>query len=175
MKRNTVLITIAIAGLVVCSAWAKKNSANRLAGSADGAFMTKAAQGGMAEVELGNLAVERASSPKVKEFGQRMVTDHSKANDDLKALSSKKGMTPPSGLDGASQATKDKLSRLNGADFDHAYMQDMVKDHQKDIAEFQKEADHGSDPDVKAFASKTLPTLQDHLRMAQDTLAAVKK
>jgi len=104
-----------------------------------------------------------------------MVTDHSKANDDLKALSSKKGMTPPSGLDGASQATKDKLSRLNGADFDHAYMQDMVKDHQKDIAEFQKEADHGSDPDVKAFASKTLPTLQDHLRMAQDTLAAVKK
>lgn len=138
-------------------------------GSADQQFMMKAAQGGMAEVQLGQLAKDHASSQAVKDFGQNMVDDHTKANDELKDLASRKNVTLPTSVDAKDQATIDRLSKLNGAAFDRAYMRDMVSDHKKDIAEFEKESNSGSDPDVKAWASKTLPTLQHHLQMATDT------
>ena len=150
-----------------------KQSANRLA--ADNDFVMKAAQGGMAEVELGNLAVKQASSSKVKQFGQRMVDDHSKANDELKQVASTKGVTLPTTIGAKHQATVNRLSKMSGAEFDKAYMQDMVKDHQEDVAEFKRESTSGDDPDVKAFAAKTLPTLQEHLKMAQDTMKQVDK
>lgn len=152
-------------------------SADRMnsAGSADQSFMMKAAQGGMAEVELGNLAKSNAKSDAVKQFGQRMVDDHTKANDELKSIASQKNVTLPSSMDAKDQATKDRLSGLHGAAFDRAYMADMVKDHRHDIAEFQKEANSGKDPDVKAFASKTLPTLKEHLRLAEKTDSEVRR
>ncbi len=149
------------------------NSANRMKGS-DDTFVTKAAQGGMAEVEMGNLAVQKASNPKVKEFGQKMVDDHTKANDELKEIAGRKGLSMPAKTDSKHQSVENKFSNLSGAAFDRAYMQDMVNDHKEDVAEFQKEADRGTDPDVKAFAAKTLPTLQQHLQMAQETFNEVK-
>jgi putative membrane protein len=103
-----------------------------------------------------------------------MVDDHSKANEKLKGVASQKGIAAPSAVNAKQKATMDRLSNLSGAAFDRAYMQDMVKDHEEDVAEFQREANSGADPDVKNFASKTLPTLQEHLKMAQDTYAKVK-
>jgi len=130
-------------------------------------FIEEAADGGMAEVELGQLAAEKATSPDVKQFAERMVKDHSQANDQLKQIAMEKGVTLPSSPSKKTEATKDKLSKLNGAAFDRAYMAGMVKDHRTDIAQFKKESTAGQDPDVKQFASQTLPTLQDHLKQAQ--------
>lgn len=140
---------------------------------ADQTFVYKAAVGGMAEVEMGQMATEKASDAKVKAFGQRMVTDHGKANDELKALAAKKSVDLPSETDSKHKATAAKMSKQSGAAFDRAYMRDMVQDHEKDVAEFQKEANSGSDPDVKAWAAKTLPTLQEHLQQAKDALSGV--
>jgi putative membrane protein len=136
--------------------------------SMDEKFVTKAAQGGMAEVDLGNVAKQNGANDAVKQFGERMVTDHSKANDELKALAQQKNWTLPSEPKASDKSKKDRLSKMTGADFDKAYMRDMVQDHQADVKEFQKCATSCSDPDLKAWAAKTLPTLQDHLKMAQD-------
>jgi putative membrane protein len=134
---------------------------------ADKKFVREAAQGGMAEVELGKLAVQNASSDDVKKFGQRMIDDHTKANDKLKEVASKEGITLPTSLDAKDQATKTRLSKLSRDQFDKAYMKDMVRDHKKDVAAFQNESSTGRDSDVKNFASETLPTLQDHLKEAE--------
>ncbi|MBW8876090.1 MAG: DUF4142 domain-containing protein [Acidobacteria bacterium] len=139
--------------------------------SADRKFITSAAQGGMLEVELGKIAAQKASDPDVKTFGQRMVDDHSKANDQLKQLASQKGVTLSDKLSPAKQKDVDKYNKLSGAAFDRSYMSHMVTDHKQDVAEFQKESKSGKDTDVKSWASTTLPTLQDHLKMAQDTSA----
>jgi putative membrane protein len=130
-------------------------------------FIKKAAEGGLAEVELGKLATEKASSDDVKKFGQRMVDDHSKANDELKQLASSKGVEVPTNLSAKDKATKDRLSKLSGEQFDKAYMNDMVKDHTQDVSEFKKESTSAKDPEVKNFASQTLPTLEDHLKQAR--------
>jgi putative membrane protein len=143
------------------------------ASSADHTFIMKAAQGGMAEVELGQLAATKASSEQVKQFGQRMVTDHQKANDELKTLAQQKNITVPTDLDAKDKTEKDRLSKLSGEAFDKAYMQHMLADHRKDVNEFRKESTSGKDPDVKAWAGKTLPTLEEHLKMAQDANKAV--
>lgn len=134
---------------------------------ADKKFVEKAAKGGMAEVELGQLATQKASSDDVKKFGQRMVDDHSKANEELKQVAGAKGIDLPKSLNAKEQATKDRLSKLSGDAFDRAYMQDMVKDHIKDVAEFQHESKSGKDSDIRNFASQTLPTLQEHLNQAK--------
>ena len=141
--------------------------------SADSKFVMDAAKGGMAEVEMGRMAADKASNADVKQFGQKMVDDHSKANDELKQVASAKGITLPSAIDPAHKAKMDKMSSLSGDAFDKAYVADMVQDHKKDVAEFQKEANGGKDPDVKAFASKTLPTLQEHLKMIQELNAKI--
>jgi len=131
----------------------------------DRQFMEEAATGGMMEVHLGHLAVERGMSQAVKNFGQRMVTDHGKGSNELKALAKQKGVSLPA--EEPKMAASTRLAKLSGADFDKAYARDMVEDHQKDIAAFEKEAASGSDPDVKSWASKTLPTLRSHLTEAQ--------
>jgi putative membrane protein len=136
--------------------------------TSDRKFVRAAAQGGMAEVELGKLAVEKGSSDEVKKFGQRMVDDHSKAGDQLKQIASEKGITVPQQLSAKDRALKDRLSKLSGEDFDKAYMSDMVKDHTQDVADFQRESSSGADSDIKDFAAKTLPTIQDHLRQAKE-------
>jgi putative membrane protein len=137
------------------------------AAMADTRFMKEAAEGGMAEVALGQLAAEKASSSEVKKFGQRMVDDHSKANDELKQLASQKNVDLPQGLSAKDKATKATLEKLSGEQFDQAYMKDMVKDHKKDVSDFRRESKSAQDPDVKRFAAKTLPTLEDHLKQAE--------
>jgi putative membrane protein len=150
-----------------------QGSANRLNG-ADNTFVTKAAMGGMMEVQLGNYAKDHASNADVKAFGQRMVDDHSKANDELKSIAASKGITLPTSLSAKEQATYDRLTKLNGAEFDRAYMKDMVSDHRTDVAEFRRESQKGTDPEIKQFATKTLPTLEEHLKLAETTDAAVR-
>lgn len=137
------------------------------------AFMHQAAIGGLAEVELGRLASEKASSDEVKQFGQRMVTDHSKANTELQTLAQKKGVTLPTELDAKHKKTVEKLSKLSGAAFDRAYMDEMRKDHKKDVSAFKQQSTSGSDPEVKSWAAATLPTLQEHMQMAERTHSAV--
>lgn len=141
--------------------------------AADTKFAHEAAIGGMTEVELGKVAVQKASNDKVKQFGQRMIDDHTKAGDQLKSLAAKKNITLPTEMDAKSKAMVDKMSGMSGAAFDKAYMKDMVADHRKDIAEFQKEASTGSDTDLKSWASTTLPTLEEHQRLAQEANSAV--
>jgi putative membrane protein len=131
-------------------------------------FMTKAAQDSMAEVELGKLAQEKGQGAEVKNYGQKLVSDHTKANDELKALASDKGVTLPTSLGAEHKATKARLEKLSGAAFDRAFRDVMVADHQKAVALFRKQAHSGKDRDVKAWAAKTLPTLEEHLKMARD-------
>jgi putative membrane protein len=145
-------------------------SASKLS-SADSKFVKEAAVGGMEEVSLGQLAAQKATDPDVKNFGQKMVDDHSKANDQLKQVASQKGITVPSALPASKQKEVDHLSKLSGAAFDKKYVSMMVQDHKKDVAEFKKESTKAKDSDVKSFASATLPTLQDHLKMIEDISA----
>jgi len=149
-------------------------SASMRTSSPDHAFVMEAAQGGMAEVALGRLAGEKASNDRVKQFGQRMVDDHSKANDELKALAQTKNISLPTALDAKHKATEDRLSKLSGAAFDRAYIQEMVADHKKDVADFQKESKSGGDSEVKAWAAKTLPTLEEHNKMVQEISASLR-
>jgi putative membrane protein len=136
--------------------------------------MKEAASAGMMEVELGRVAATRAANPRVKEFGQRMVDDHSKADDKLKQIASSKGVALPTELDKSTQREFDKLSKLSGADFDREYMKHMVSDHKKDISDFKSEANKAKDADLKQFASSTLPTLQEHLNLANAAEKAAK-
>jgi putative membrane protein len=139
----------------------------------DAHFAREAAQGGMAEVKLGQLAEEKGSNDTVKSFGKRMVEDHSKAGDKLKEAASRESITLPSDISAKDQTTYDRLAKLNGTSFDRAYARDMVKDHETDIAAFQKEASAGKDDSLKSFASETLPTLQDHLKQAKEMMKTV--
>jgi putative membrane protein len=150
-------------------------SSPKAAGKAmsDQQFVMNVAKDGMAEVELGKLAADKASSADVKKFAQKMVDDHSKANDELKTLAQNKNITLPAAPDAAHKAHVDRMSKLSGEAFDRAYMQDMVKDHQKAVQAFRMESQSGKDADVKAWAAKTLPTLEEHLKMAQDANKAV--
>jgi putative membrane protein len=171
-KHHTLLTGVGVCGLllfgIAATAQESRTSANRLI-SADSTFATKAEQGGLAEVQFGQLAQEKASNQAVKEFGQKMIDDHTKANDELKGIASKKGITLPTSLDSKDQATYDRLSKLSGVEFDKAYMLDMVTDHRTDVSEFRRESERGGDADLKAFAAKTLPTLEEHLKLAEQT------
>jgi putative membrane protein len=140
---------------------------------ADTHFAKEAAQGGMAEVKLGQLAQDQGSSDAVKAFGKRMVDDHSAAGDKLKTVASGENITLPTDISAKDQLIYDRLSKLRGAAFDRAYAKDMVKDHQDDIAAFRKEATNGRDASLKTFASETLPTLQEHLTQANEMAKSV--
>jgi putative membrane protein len=133
----------------------------------DSSFYRHAAQGGMAEVELGNLAQQKSSNPKIKDFGAMMVKDHTAANGKLQSIAASKGIALPSGPSVGQTATKAKLEMLSGGTFDKSYIKGMIKDHEEDIREFRKEAASGQDSDAKAFAVATLPTLQSHLKHIQ--------
>jgi putative membrane protein len=140
----------------------------------DNQFVMKAASGGLMEVELGKLAQTKASNPKVKEFGSMMVTDHSKANDELKSLAQSKGITLPGTLTDEHQKHVKDLGEKTGADFDEAYMKMMVNDHKDDVDDFEDCSKDSKDADLKAFATKTLPVLQKHLAEAKTIKDAVK-
>ena len=146
---------------------AKKDSTASAVDKDDAKFAVAAANGGMAEVELGKLAQQKGANAKVKDFGAMMVTDHSKANDELKALAKSKGITLPTAIDTDEQKVKDDLSAKSGADFDKSYVSNMIDDHKKDIKEFEDASQNCKDADLKAFAVKTLPTLKMHLAAIQ--------
>jgi len=150
----------------------RSTTTGQLAG-ADQAFLKEAATGGLMEVELGRLATEKASSPEVKQFGQRMVDDHGKANQELATIAQQKNVQVPTELTGKAKGDYDRLSKLSGEQFDRAYMQLMVRDHRKDVSDFRKQSTSAKDADVKSFASQTLPTLEDHLKMAEQTQSSL--
>jgi len=134
------------------------------ADSPDAAFYKKAAEGGLAEVDAGNLAQQKSNNAKVKDFGAMMVKDHTAANDKLKSLAASKNITLPSSPSVGQMAEKAKLDVLSGDTFDKSYIRGQVKDHEDTIALFKKEVASGEDADAKAFATATLPTLQHHLK-----------
>jgi putative membrane protein len=137
--------------------------------STDKHFASNAAEGGLAEVELGQMAQKKGSSPSVKDFGQKMVEDHSKAADELKDCARKLGLDLPDHISATAMAEKAKLTAFSGQHFDRAYIDAMVKDHLEDVAAFKREAREGQNPELKRFAAKTLPVLEEHLKMAQRT------
>lgn len=134
----------------------------------DKEFVSKAGMGGLFEVQAGNLALQKAQSADVKTFAQRMVTDHGAANAELAQLATTKGLALPTELGGDMKGAYEHLSGMSGAEFDKMYMQHMVEDHTKDVAAFEKASTTAGDADVKAWAGKTLPTLQQHQQMAKD-------
>jgi putative membrane protein len=138
----------------------------------DMSFYKKAAEGGLAEVELGKLAQEKSQTQSVKDFGAMMVKDHSAANQKLQTVASGKGIKLPTSPSVGQMGTKTKLEVLSGKTFDKSYIKGMVKDHEEDIKEFEKEASSGQDADAKAYAVATLPTLKTHLKKIQEIAAA---
>ncbi len=137
-------------------------------------FVKDAATGGMMEVELGKYAEQAALSKRVKDFGSMMVKDHTKANEKLKSLAGSKDVNIPGTMDDSQNNMVNDLKKKTGADFDQEYMKMMVDDHQKDIDEFKKQAENGSDPDLKEFAANTLPVLLTHLDSAKSVRNSLK-
>jgi putative membrane protein len=138
----------------------------------DRMFAINAAEGGIAEVEMGKLAVVQGSSQAVRDFGQQMVDDHTKAGDQLSSLAADSNLNLPTSLNATDKAEIDRLRGLSGSDFDKAYMRLTLKDHQADLAAFEKEAGSGHNAELRNFASTTLPALKEHLGMAKRTSTA---
>jgi len=134
----------------------------------DRRFAEKAASDGLAEVQLGGLAQRNGASAEIKQFGALMVRDHSQANEELRRVAAVKGLPLPAEPDGENRDLINRLQRLSGPQFDRAYMQAMLEAHRKDVALFERQARTGRDADLKAFAEKTLPNLQQHLKHAED-------
>ena len=140
----------------------------------DAEFAVAAADGGMMEVQLGELAQTNAASEEVKKFGKEMATDHGNAGDELKALAQQKNITLPQMLSNERQKKYDELAAKKGAEFDKAYVKFMVDDHKEDISEFEEAAKDATDPDVKSWAASKVPTLKHHLEMAEALNSARK-
>lgn len=182
LQQKIVTAALVVIGMFTASGWTSKAQSgqsttgqgqsttepnqNALSAS-DRQFVTSAAQGGIAEVQLGQLASRRAASNEVKQFGQRMVRDHTQKNNQLKQLAAQKGITLPKDMGDQNKAVMANLKKLSGADLDRAYTNHMLQDHIKDVSLFQREAKEGQDQDLKAWAAKTLPTLQEHLRLVR--------
>jgi len=166
-----VLVATAVFALAAAPAFAQ--AAPKPVSSVDETFMINTAKAGMAEVELGKLAVQNAASDQVKKFGQKMVDDHSKKNDELKALAASKNVVLPSELDAQDKEMRDKMAATKGEAFDREYMTMMVAGHRRVVDSFRAEAASGQDADLKAWVAKTLPDVEEHLKLAQDTNRAV--
>jgi putative membrane protein len=171
-KRTGMMTAVTVAGVlaVLAPAFAanEKNTAQQ-----DHKFAMDAAQGGMMEVQLGQLALQKAASQAVKDFGQRMVQDHSTANQQLMQIAAEKSLSLPRALPPDMKQEHDKLAAVSGAEFDRMYMSHMVKDHEKDVKAFEKQAEKGTDPALRSFAEQTLPTLRQHLELARSVAAQV--
>ncbi|HET9713293.1 MAG TPA: DUF4142 domain-containing protein, partial [Pyrinomonadaceae bacterium] len=135
--------------------------------SQDRDFLMDAAMGGLMEVELGRRAIQQGASDAVKQFGKRMVDDHTKTNTELTTLATSKGITLPTEIDEKHRGEMRKIANMTGADFDRAYAKMMLSDHKKDVSAFEKQSMKGTDADLKAFATTALPTLKEHLQMAE--------
>jgi putative membrane protein len=183
MKINHLVRNLVVPTLAVCTLLALGNFTTARAADegnrgqlshGDYKFATEATHANMAEIELGQLASQKATDQGVRQFAQRMVNDHTKANQQLQQILSQNGVTVPTETSSSQQREMERLQKLNGADFDKAYIDHMVKDHKTDVKEFEKASRDAQNQDLKAFAANTLPTLQDHLRMAEDLRPTVK-
>lgn len=166
MKRGricAVLVTVSVGWWLVGAVMAQAPKGSEK----DQQFLRQAASDGLAEVQLGKMASERAANPEVQRFGRRMVTDHTTANQELMALAQAKYISVPKDLDKSHQEMAEKLAKMQGPNFDREYMQHMVADHEKAVQLFTRAAQESQDADIRAFAAKTLPTLQEHREMAR--------
>jgi putative membrane protein len=139
----------------------------------DASFFKRAAEGGIFEVDAGNLAQQKSTNQQVKDFGAMMVKDHSAANQKLQSIAASKSITLPTSASVGQMATKGKLDVLSGDTFDKSYIKSQLKAHQQTIALFKKEIASGQDTDAKAFATDTLPTLRAHLKAIKAIAAAI--
>jgi putative membrane protein len=167
--KTTLAMAMLSSFLAAAGGFAADSASSKQISTDDADFVKAAASGGMMEVQLGKTAQQKASNSQVKEFGRRMQTDHSKANDQLKKIAAKKSIKLPTQLEEEQKSTVDKLSNLKGAEFDRQYMNTMVDDHKEDVKKFQQEADNGKDADVKKFAKDHVPILKKHLELAEQT------
>lgn len=167
MQRSMTLAGLIALSLGVWLAPTAVAKTTKQAGLSDQTFVQKASSGGLAEVRAGQLATERAASAEVKQFGQQMVTDHTTANQELITLAQAKQLPVATELDPKHQAMAEQLATLHGAEFDRAYLAGQVADHEQTVALFTTQAKEGHDAELKAFAGKTLPTLQEHLRLVR--------
>jgi putative membrane protein len=174
-----VILPLAIAGLCSLGAFSQTGSSqNKTSTSTEhamaktkatgqGTFLREAGYADLAEVELGQLAEQKASSPEVKQFAERMVNDHTKNDDQLKQVAKQEGVTLPDNLSPKDEETKERLEKFSGKEFDHAYMLDMVRNHTTDVAKFKDESKENISPAVKNYIDQTLPTLESHLKEAR--------
>lgn len=137
-------------------------------------FIKEATSGGLMEVELGRYAQQNAQNPRVRNFGAMMVRDHSQANDELKAILTQKNLNVPATMEDNHRNKMNDIQKKTGADFDKEYMGEMVDDHEKDVDKFKRYAENGNDPELKAFAAKTLPVLLMHQDSAKKIRDAIK-
>jgi putative membrane protein len=169
-------LTIFLTGLGSWAVLAHQDDASQSkAELSDAHFAKAAAQGGMAEIQLGKLAADRGSNSVVKAFGERMVAQHGAAGDQLKAAAQQANIVLPATVSSKDQQIYDRLARLNGSDFDRAYADDMVRDHEQDLNEFQNEANNGKNSSIRAFAAQTVPMIQQHLNQAREMQKAVSQ
>jgi putative membrane protein len=171
MKRIMTFVGLGVLSLLVSLGQTTVAQEKMQAGHTDKTFVHKASGGGLAEVQLGQLATRQAASPDVKQFGQRMVDDHTKANKELASIARDKNMPITTELDPKHQAMADKLAKLQGEAFDREYLLGQVADHEETIALFMNQSKEGQDAELKAFASKTLPILQEHLQLVRALVA----
>ena len=158
-------VALAFSSISVGAVEPPSDKGDRVVTGGDLAFMNEAAPGGLAEVELGRLAEERAASAEVKAFARQMIADHAKAGEKLKQLAQQKKVVLPEAILPKAKQTKEMLSKLQGAEFDRAYVKAMLEVHLSDVAAFEAVAKNATDADVKAFAGETVPTLKHHLEM----------
>jgi putative membrane protein len=173
MTKAAVLLIASVAALT--GFWlVQASAADTKLSDADQKFLKEANQISMTEVQLGKLAQDHAAAQPVMKFGQRMARDHARMNKELHDLAKAKGITLPDKLDRKDQKMVDQLSGLRAGDFDRAYARDMVSGHDEAIQKFEDQAKNGHDPEIKAWAAKEVKILQEHLRLARQTVKAVQ-
>jgi putative membrane protein len=168
MTRSTLFTGALVLGLAIAGPHAAT------AAPSDEGFVREAASSGKIEVELGRYASRHAADPQVVKFGERMVTDHGRVNAELQRIAERESIVMPTDVAVAEDPLVKKLTALKGADFDRAYMKAMVEDHEEDVAKFREMSQSAATPAVKTFAQKTLPTLEEHLKMAKEIAARVE-
>ncbi|WP_348260893.1 DUF4142 domain-containing protein [Telmatobacter sp. DSM 110680] len=162
----TAVCSIASAALFFGGAAIAQNTTSP--SKSDRKFVQEALQGGNAEVQLGQLAAQKATSEDVKQFGQKMVDDHTKLGDQMKEVARKEGISIPGGVAAKDKELESKLGSLSGESFDNAYIRAMLKDHQHDLSAFKKEANSGNDTSIKDAASQGEQVISEHLKMVEE-------
>ena len=175
MKKLSFFTIAGLAGLFLAHSPLTAAETRGSLSEGDYKFASEAARGNLAEVKMGELAKQKGTSQAVKDFGDRMISEHGKANEEFNRIVAGKNAVPPADFSHKENATMEKLEKASGKDFDKAYAAAMVKDHKADVKEFKEAAKNLQDPDLRAFASKTLPVLESHLKMAEEMESAVQK